>query len=309
MQFILDSCKIRINYIYLYLLRGEIMMKTAIITDSTSYIPEKIRQQLNIHMIPLSIVFGHNAYREDVDITTEEFYNKVRHTDELPTTSQPSIGMFVDLYEKLKADGYESILTIHLSKKISGTYQAAVSAGNMVDGIDVYAYDSEISAMPQGFYAIEAAHMSQKNKTPDQIIARLDEIKQTVRAYFMVDDLSHLQRGGRLSGAQALLGGLLRIKPVLHFIEGEIHPFEKIRTRKKAIQRILDMLEEDVAKQKVEHVVFIHGNDEKSAEELRDAFNEEHPNIETSISYFGPVVGTHLGEGSIGVSWYTKEED
>lgn len=281
-------------------------MRTAIITDSTSYIPKEIRQQLNIHMIPLSVVFGHDAYREEIDLTTEEFYNKVRQADELPTTSQPSIGMFVDLYEKLKADGYEAIITIHLSKKISGTYQAAISASDMVDGIDVYAYDSELSAMPQGFYAIEAARMSKKNKTPEQIIARLDEIKQTVRAYFMVDDLSHLQRGGRLSGAQALLGGLLRIKPVLHFVEGEIHPFEKIRTRKKAIQRILDMLEEDVGKEAVEHVVFIHGNDEGSAEQLRQSFNEKHPGIETSISYFGPVIGTHLGEGSIGVAWYTN---
>src|SRR5699024_1943230 len=121
----------------------------------------------------------------------------------------------------------------------------------------------------------------------------------------MVDDLSHLQRGGRIGGAQALVGGLLKIKPILHIIEGEIEPFEKIRTRQKAINRIMDMLYDDANKGLVKRAVFIHGNNEQSALDLEAEFSERYPDIETIISYFGPVVGTHLGQNSIGVSWYT----
>src|SRR5699024_4132139 len=148
---------------------------------------------------------------------------------------------FVEIFEELAQEEYDAVITIHLSHKLSGTLDSAESAAEMVEGIQVYAYDSELSAMPQGFYALEAAEMAKEQKTPEEILERLDQIKQKVRAYFMVDDLSHLQRGGRLSGAQAIVGSLLKIKPVLHFVEGEIVPFEKIRTRKKAINRINNM--------------------------------------------------------------------
>src|SRR5699024_5092631 len=120
-----------------------------------------------------------------------------------------------------------------------------------------------------------------------------EEMKSNTYAYFMVDDLSHLQRGGRLSSAQALVGSLLHIKPVLHMPEGKIIPFEKIRTRKKALKRIMSMLEEDAREKKLKRVVFIHANDEPAAMELKEQFQEKFPDIETIVSYFGPVIGTH----------------
>lgn len=282
-------------------------MKIAVLTDSTAYLSKELRDKYNIYMIPLSVVFGHDVYREEIDITTEQFYQKVRNSEELPTTSQPAIGEFEKTFSQLADNGYDAVISIHLSKKISGTYQAAVSAGNMVEQIKVYAFDSEISTAPQGIYAIEAALMAKENKTPEEIIAHLERLKQTFRAYFMVDDLSHLQRGGRLTGAQALVGSLLRIKPILHFVDGEIEPYEKIRTRKKALDRINFMLEDDVREKGVTRVIFIHANDEQSAIELEEKFKEKYPEVETMVSYFGPVIGTHLGEGSLGIAWYTKE--
>lgn len=282
-------------------------MKIAVLTDSTAYLSKELREKHNIYMIPLSVVFGHDVFREEIDLTTEQFYQKVRNSESLPTTSQPAIGEFEELFANLKEDGYEAVISIHLSKKISGTYQAAVSAGKMIEGIEVYAFDSEISTMPQGIYAMEAAIMAKQNKTPDEIIAHLEELKQTSRAYFMVDDLSHLQRGGRLSGAQAIVGSLLKIKPILHFVDGEIEPFEKIRTRKKALERINNMLQDDIREKGVTRVIFIHANDEKSALQMEKQFNEQYPTIETMISYFGPVIGTHLGEGALGIAWYTEK--
>ncbi len=272
-------------------------------TDSTAYIPADVREKHEIHMIPLSVLFGNEIYQEEIDLSMEQFYDKLKNVEELPTTSQPSIGLITNKLEELAKD-FDVVISIHLSSGISGTYQAVVSAGEMVEGIDVYAYDSEISCMAQGYYVIEAAEMAKQEKTPQEIIQRLDEMKHSMRAYFMVDDLTNLHRGGRLSGAQALVGGLLQIKPILHFEDKVIVPFEKIRTRKKAIKRIMGMLEEEASKDKKLKVVFIHGNDEQSAVELQNTFSEKYPGMDTTISYFGPVIGTHLGEGAIGVGWY-----
>lgn len=283
----------------------DITMKIAVMTDSTAYIPEELREEYNIHMVPLSVVFGEESYREEIDITTEEFYKKLKEVKELPTTSQPSIGYITQKLEQL-AEDYDAVISVHLSSEISGTFQAVVSAGEMVEGIDVYAYDSEASCFIQGFYCYEAVKLSKENKSPEEIIARLDEMKESMHAYFMVDDLTNLQRGGRLSNAQALLGSLLQVKPILHFVDKKIVPFEKIRTRKKAIQRIMSILEEKASQGKDLKVSFIHANNEASAKALEKEFKEKFPEAETSISYFGPVIGTHLGEGAVGLGWYEK---
>lgn len=280
-------------------------MKLAIVTDSTAYIPDKIIEQHNIYTIPLSVAFGDETFREGLDITTEEFYDKIQKEEKLPTTSQPAIGSFIQLFEQL-AEQHDAVISIHLSGRFSGTYDAAKSAGGMVENIEVFPYDTELSAMPQGFFAIAAAELAAEGKTAEEVISYLDEMKKKTRAYFLVEDLSHLQRGGRLNKGQALIGSILNIKPVLHIVEGLIIPFEKIRTRKKAITRIMSMLEEDVQIKDVKRVVFIHANNRAAVEEIRDEFASKHPNIETIISYFGPVIGTHLGEGSIGVSWYSN---
>ncbi|WP_339234000.1 DegV family protein [Oceanobacillus sp. FSL W7-1281] len=280
-------------------------MKVAVMTDSTAYITPEEREKYNIHMVPLSVNFPDGSYREELDITTEEFYRKLANAKELPSTSQPSVGEMTKKLEAL-AEDYDAVISVHLSSGISGTYQTMVSTGDMVEGIDVYAYDSEISCMLQGFYVLEAAAMAQNGASAETILARMDEMKKSARAYFMVDDLTNLQKGGRLSNAQAILGSLLQIKPILHFEDKLIVPFEKIRTKKKAISRILGMLEEEVDAGKELRVVFIHGNDRTYAEKLEADFKEKHPEIETSISYFGPVIGTHLGQGAVGVAWYKK---
>ncbi|PLR78253.1 fatty acid-binding protein DegV [Bacillus sp. V3-13] len=279
-------------------------MKTAVVTDSTAYIPKDLREKLNIHMIPLSVIFGDETYKEEVEISAAEFYEEVKHK-ELPTTSQPSIGEFAALYEEL-AKEYDAVISIHLSSGISGTFQGAVSAGSMVDGIKAYPFDSEISCMMQGFYAIEAAEMAKQGIAAPEIIARLQEMKQSARAYFMVDDLSHLQRGGRLSSAQALIGSLLQVKPLLHFVDKKIVPFEKIRTRKKAMKRIVELLEEDVKSGAPFRAVIIHANREEEAKEWKAELEAAYPNVEFMISYFGPVIGTHLGEGAMGLAWVKK---
>ncbi|MGE7603953.1 DegV family protein [Peribacillus sp. NPDC097675] len=278
-------------------------MKTAVVTDSTVYLPKETRERLHIHMMPLNVIFSNEAYREEVDITADEFYEEVKKQDKLPTTSQPPVGLFVEKFEELKKE-YDDVISIHLSSGISGTYQGAISAGDMVEGIRVHAFDSEISCRVQGFYVLEAAQMALEGKSVEEIMARLQEMKQSIRAYFMADDLSHLQRGGRLSSAQALIGSLLQVKPVLHFVDKVIVPFEKIRTRKKAMKRIADLLGEDAASGLPYRAVIIHAKREKEAKEWQAELEKRFPNVEFDLSYFGPVIGTHLGEGSMGMGWY-----
>jgi DegV family protein with EDD domain len=148
--------------------------------------------------------------------------------------------------------------------------------------------------------------MAQAGKTPEEILTRLEEMKQSMRAYFMVDDLTNLQRGGRLSGAQALIGSLLQVKPILHFEDKVIVPFEKIRTRKKALNRMYELFNEDAEKNIPIRVVAIHANQPEEAKKIKLELEAKYPNVECMISYFGPVIGTHLGEGAIGLGWYRK---
>lgn len=278
-------------------------MKTAIVTDSTAYIPKDVREKYNIHMIPLTVILGSEVYEEEKELTASEFYEEIK-TEELPTTSQPSIGKFVELFEKL-SENYDEVISIHLSSGISGTYQGAISAGDMVEGINVFAFDTEVSCMVQGFYAIEAAKLVRAGKTAAEIMPILDELKETSHAYFMVDDLSNLQRGGRLSSAQAIIGSLLQVKPLLHFKDKLIVPFEKIRTKKRAMKRIVELLREATNGDSY-YAVIIHANREEEAKEWKAELEQEFPNIEFSLSYFGAVIGTHLGEGSMGLGWMKK---
>lgn len=280
-------------------------MRTAIVTDSTAYISAEERARLNIHMIPLSVNISGQLFEEEVDITASEFYDKVRGAKEFPKTTQPPIGEFVALFEEL-AKEYDEVISIHLSSGISGTYQGAIQAGEMVEGIDVSAFDSEISCAVQGFYVLRAAEMAAQGASAKEILATLADMKQTTRAYFIVDDLAHLQRGGRLSAAAALIGGLLQVKPILHFADKVIVPFEKIRTRKKALKRAEELLAEDAKKYEAMDAVVIHGNCLAEAEEWLAQLAATYPNVNFKLSYFGPVIGTHLGEGSMGLGWTKK---
>ncbi|MFP3635588.1 DegV family protein [Bacillus sp. SIMBA_033] len=281
-------------------------MKIAVVTDSTAYIPKEMREEHHIHMIPLQVVFGEKTFREETELDWRSFYKEVKNHDELPTTSQPSFGELIALYEEL-GKTYDAVISIHLSSGISGTYNSAASANTMIDHIKVYPFDSEISCLAQGFYALKAAQLIKDGvDSPEEIIKELEEMKKTVRAYFMVDDLSHLQRGGRLSSAQAFIGGLLKVKPILHFDNKVIVPFEKIRTRKKAISRIFELFGEDASKGIPMRAAVIHANREEEAADIIQELSGKYPHVEFYNSYFGAVIGTHLGEGAIGIGWCFK---
>ncbi|WKA57608.1 DegV family protein [Planococcus shenhongbingii] len=278
-------------------------MKTAIVTDSTAYIPKELREKADIHMIPLQVTFKNESFAEEEDLLVDEFYKKAK--EELPKTSQPPLGEFVSLYTKLSND-HKEIVSIHLSSGISGTFEGSRQANDLVGEVAVHSFDSEISCAMQGFYALKAAEMANTGAGAAEIMNELNDMKKTMRAYFMVEDLKHLSRGGRLSNAQAIVGGLLQIKPLLHFENKVIVPFEKIRTRKKAMNRIADLLKQDAAAGESIQAAVIHANRPEEAQKWLEELKSSCPEVEFSISYFGPVIGTHLGEGSMGLGWAKK---
>lgn len=278
------------------------MIKTAVVTDSTAYLTLEERKAYNIHMIPLGVNIEGTVYDEEVTITATEFYDRVRGAKEFPKTTMPPIGKFVELFEKLATD-YDEIVTIHLSSGISGTFEGAVQAGKMVENINVYAFDSEVAAYLQGMYVKEAAKKAAEGASGLEILAHLEELKTSMEDYIIVDDLQHLQRGGRLSAAAALIGGLLQVKPVLTFQDKVIVPFEKIRTRKKALRRVEEQLAKAVEKYGALQATIIHANCEEEAREWMNSLSEQYPTVDITLSYFGPVVGTHLGEGAIAMGW------
>lgn len=278
------------------------MSKIAIVTDSTAYIPKKLREQHHITMVPLNVVFGQESFKEEEEITDRQFYEKMKESEELPTTSQPAIGLFEETFQKL-ADDHDQIIMITLSSGISGTHQTALAAGNMTPDVQVHVFDTEVSCMVQGFYVLTAAKMANQGYSSKAILDHLYTMKNNTRAYFIADDLNHLHRGGRLNGAELFVGSLLKIKPVLHFDNKIIVPYEKVRTMKKALAKISSLLEEDAKDGTPLEITVIHGNRPDEAAEIANGLRTKYPNTNVSISYFGPVIGTHLGEGSLGIGW------
>ncbi|TVT26766.1 DegV family protein [Salinicoccus cyprini] len=287
-------------------------MKIAVVVDSTSYLPGRLKEKYDIRTIPLNVIIGEQSYKEDEDIDNDTFFDRMREMEELPRTSQPSIGDYILLLESLREEGYTDAISVHLSSQISGTYQSAMTAGQSVEGIEVHAIDSEIACYVQGFLALYAAQ--NKDRMPlDDLLGQLEEMKRrkNTNAYFIVDTLSNLQKGGRLTNAQALIGSLLKVKPILEFESARIVPFEKIRTKKKAMKRVEEVFAEEMAlhKDKPVTAVVIHSNAEEEGRRWMDSLKQQYPGITFRLSYFGPVIATHLGEGALGLGYTTYEVD
>lgn len=297
---------------FMSVILGGKFMKTAIVADSTAYIPEDLKEKYDIYTIPLIVNMEEGSFQEGVELSNEEFFEKMNAMTELPSTSQPSIGDYILLLEQLRGEGYTDVISVHLSAEISGTCANARAAGSAVEGINLHIVDSEVAAMVQGFIALYAAQNKDKYSI-EELIERLEEMKQksNTNAKFIVSTLKNLQKGGRLSHGQALLGGLLNIKPVLEFQEGKIVPFEKIRTMKKAMQRVEDEFSKELEAHQDKNITatVIHSNAEELGKEWMADLEKKFPNVKFHLSYFGPVIATHLGEGALGLGYTTFDID
>ncbi|GKS80417.1 hypothetical protein LPAF129_01020 [Ligilactobacillus pabuli] len=282
-------------------------MKIAVVTDSTAYLSPKQIEKYNIHIVPMPVIIDGKTYREGVDLTTDQFYDKLRTSDSFPSTSQPAVGELVQMYENLGDQGYDVVISIHLAATISGFYNTLQTVvAPQVKNTKVIPFDSEITVLLMGYLVIEAARMAQRGETPATIISRLEHLRQTQDEYFVVDDLQNLVRGGRLSNATAFIGSVLKIKPILTFDEetDQIVAFDKVRSTKRALKRVESLFEEKL--KKVDYpvrMIIIQGNDEEAAINWQQKLAKQYPDFTIDISYFGPVIGTHLGEKALALAW------
>ncbi|MDT3958362.1 fatty acid kinase binding subunit FakB1 [Staphylococcus kloosii] len=283
-------------------------MKIAVITDSTSYLSESILKKHNIPIAPLSVTFDNgDNYIENETIFAPEFQERMKKSKTIPTTSQPAIGEFIKKYEQLRDQGYTDIIGVFLSSGISGSYQTATQAAELVEGVNVHTFDSKLAAMVEGSYVLRAIELINKGLQPKDIIDDLTNMRENTGAFLMVDDLKNLQKSGRITGAQAWIGTMLKMKPVLKFDDGKIVPEEKVRTKKKALLALESKVIEQV-KELDTFTIFVIGGDKKEDSEwLYNDLKQKYPDYKIIYSEFGPVILAHLGSGGIGLGYVSRD--
>ncbi|MBU7448079.1 MULTISPECIES: DegV family protein [Lactiplantibacillus] len=279
-------------------------MKTAIVTDSASYLSAADVEKYDIHVVPITVIFGQQTYLENVEITSKEFYERMRTAPELPTTTQITLGQMQTMYDQLAAAGYDAVISIHLSSGITSFITNLESYLPNVTNIKVYPFDSLITAAGEADMVLLAAKLVAAGYTPEQVIEQLKKIRETTDVYFVVDNLSHLVRTGRLSNASGLVGNLLRIKPVLTFQDGKIVAIQKERTMRRAYTAIKAKLAAAIdAADYPLRVTIENGNNPKLQAEWTADLKASFPDLTIDEGEIGPVVCVHVGEGVMGLIW------
>lgn len=277
------------------------MTKVRIVTDSTADIPKEIIEELGIIVVPLKVSFGTEVYRDGVDITSAAFISRLQDSTILPTTSQPSPGEFVAVYEKLIAKG-DTIISIHISGKLSGTMQSAQTAKTVTDSRNIYIIDSKSASLGLGLIVIAAAKAAREGRSVHEILSMVKEKVDNSFILFLVETLDYLEKGGRIGKANALLGSLLKIKPILTIDdEGQVIPLEKVRGTNKALQRISQIVAERINDSKRYSCAMVYGNDFTSVIKLKEQLLPVLQCDNILMNEIGPVITAHTGPDLIGV--------
>ncbi|MCY7221130.1 DegV family protein [Streptococcus cristatus] len=278
-------------------------MKLAVITDSSAFLPDSLRGNDHLFVLDIPVVIAGETYVEGKNLTASEFYEKMAAADELPKTSQPSVAELEETLTRLASEDYTHVLGLFLSSGISGFYQNIQYLKDEFPDLKIAFPDSKITSAPLGLMVENALTWAAEGQDFEEILIKIQRQIDGTSAFIMVDDLNHLVKGGRLSNGAAILGNLLSIKPILYFNNaGVIEVFEKIRTEKKAIKRLIEVVEEKTASASYQ-IIVIHGNAEEKAESLRQQLIEAGIADDISLATFGSVIGTHLGEGSVALAY------
>ena len=279
------------------------MAGIGIVTDSTAYLTEDYAAKNDIKVVPLKVILDDVSYREGVDISQEEFFRRLREPGVFPTTSQPSTGEFLEAYKEM-AERYDSLVSIHISAGISGTYESALSAAAEMGDYPIEVIDSRFVSMMVSIFIDELLQARDEGKGLAELKALADAMIAKSMVMFCVDTLEYLHRGGRIGGAQAFMGSMLRIKPIL-YIEGTIDALDKVRGSKKALERMLQLAGEKLGSKKA-RLGFTHVQAEERMGELMDmakgVLNYDHDNVFSNQT--GPVIGSHVGPGTVGIGFF-----
>lgn len=271
----------------------------AVVTDSTADLPDAWRDRYGIQVVPLKVLFGAKTYRDGVDMNNEEFLARLATSSKLPTTSAPSPGEFAELYTRLAKD-YEGCISIHLGAQLSATAEAARVGAQTVEGFRVDVIDSGTVTMPMAFLCKVAAECSSLQEATAAVERRVPNC----RVLALLDTLRYIEMGGRVSRAQAMIGTMLDLKPLVLVAGGEkVKSIDRVRTRSRAIPRMVEFFESDLP---VEHVAVVHAQAPEEAERIAAELRKRLPELEVPVGQIGCVLGTHTGPKALGLVYIKK---
>lgn len=274
-------------------------MMVKIVTDSVSDISPAIADELGITVVPLNVVFGSEIYRDGIDLTTDEFYEKLRHSQRLPTTSTPPLQTFIEVYDRL-AEETDEILVITIARKLSATGESALKAIESMDRkCRVEVLDSQLAIMAEGLLVITAAKAARDGASLDDILKSAEWDIPRIQTRMAFDTLEYLKRGGRIGKAKALMGSMLKINPILGIRDGEVFPFGQERSRTKAIDRLYEFV---MSYSKIDEMAVEDATTPDEADALVERLVEKYPKERIYRSKFSPVIGTNVGPSVIGVA-------
>ncbi|MCW5876597.1 MAG: DegV family protein [Anaerolineales bacterium] len=279
------------------------MAKIAIVTDSTTYLPKELSKGHEIHVVPALIIWGDEELYDGVDIQPKEFYERLAASSKSPTTSQPTPAAFKEKFEELAAKGYKDILGIFVSAAFSGTIASAVQGKEMAKGVNVEIVDGRSASMGTGWPLLQAAKAAKAGKSLTECAKVAEAARDNTGVLLMVDTLEFLHRGGRIGGAQRFLGTALNMKPILEVIEGKLQPVERVRTKGKALKRLVELVEDRIAGRSPVRIAVLHANAREDAEALLAEAKERFGPVEATITDVSPAVGTHTGPGTLGFAY------
>jgi DegV family protein with EDD domain len=292
-------------HVYLFYPRkGDAMPKVAIVTDSTAYLPDDLIKLYSITVTPQILIWGDETFQDGVDIQPNEFYRKLETSKTMPTTSQVAIVTMKAAFEKLLASGSD-VLGIFISAKLSGTMQSALQAKEMLPkaGSHLVVLDSNSTSMAMGFHVLTVARAAQAGAGLAECQKLAEEARKYTGVYFVVDTLEFLRRGGRIGGAQAMLGSALNLKPLLELRDGRIESIEKIRTKGKAIARMIELVIDRTAGHNPVRLATLHANAEVEAKSALETAAAQLNPVEQILASVSPVIGTHAGPGTVGLAY------
>ena len=277
--------------------------KIAIISDSSAGLSEEVLKEYSIYTSYLMVIFGNDSYQEFKELSPDEFARLSAEQEELPTTSQPALGLIVEMYENLLNEGFDDIIHITISGGLSGAYQSAMNAAEIVNADRIHVFDSKSVSFPQGVLAVTAAKLAKAGKNAIVIISELEKVQKTIHVSASVKTLENLKKGGRLSNASAVIGSMLQVKPIIAMsAEGKLEAIAKVRTFKKAIQYLIDTAKAANLDESYE-IGVIHVLNLEDAETLKNAIAELYPNITIHVLPLSLVVSAHVGEGLVALTW------
>ena len=279
------------------------MPKVHVVTDSSSDLSPELREQRGIAMVPLYIIFGEETYRDQLEISTEGFYQKMATSSILPRTSQPSPADFLEVYKSISDPG-DTIVSVHISAKLSGTLQSANMAKDMLTDRRVLVVDSKTVCTGLGMAVLAAADAARAGRSGEEVAEVAADVASRIQHVFAVESLDHLQRTGRIGRAAAFLGGLLSVKPLLTIDDGIVAPLEKVRGKSKVLPRMLELMQERTPVGKSIVCALPHGGVPEESAELEAQIAKLYDVREFVRGWVGPVVGANAGPGIVGTLWY-----